>query len=59
MFVSMIIIAVALVASGCWALSANRNLQRFVDQETRTGLLGASVTIYKDAYLGKDPAGYL
>jgi predicted RecA/RadA family phage recombinase len=40
------------------ALAANRELDRFVDQELRSLPLAASEVIYKGAYVGKNPAGY-
>jgi len=41
------------------ALSANREVDRYVDQELRTLPVGASEHIYKGAFVGTDPAGYL
>jgi hypothetical protein len=42
-----------------WALTANAEVDRYVDQELRKFLVGASVHIYKGALVGTDPAGYL
>jgi len=40
------------------ALTANREVGRYVDQELRSFSLGAGVHIYKGGYVGVDPAGY-
>ena len=39
------------------ALTANRELDRFVDQELRTFPVGSAVQIYKGALVGMAPAG--
>ena len=41
------------------ALSANRQVERLVDQELREYPVGASVHIYTGALVGRDPAGHL
>lgn len=53
------VIAVALLAKGCRALSANANVNPYVDQELRQFSVGAAVTIYRGALVGLDPAGHL
>jgi len=45
--------------SRLYVLTANAEVDRYVDQELRTFLVGASVHIYKGALVGTDPAGYL
>jgi len=40
------------------ALTANRNVDRLVDQDIRSFPVGAAVHIYGNGYVGVDPAGY-
>lgn len=40
------------------ALTANRNVDHLVDQELRSYPVGASVHIYRNGFVGVDPAGY-
>jgi hypothetical protein len=40
-------------------LTANRNVDVYVDQTMRDYPVGAAVHIYRDAFVGVDPAGYL
>lgn len=40
------------------ALTANRNIDRLVDMELREFPVGAAVTIYRNGFVGIDPAGY-
>lgn len=57
-----IVLSVLLLAAfglRAWALSANAEVSRYVDQELRTFPVAASVVIYKGALVGTNPAGYL
>lgn len=58
----MLIVGVLLAALMTWrmtALTANADVDRFVDQELRTFPVGAAEHIYRGALVGVDPAGYL
>ena len=41
------------------ALSANVNINEYVDQQIREFPVAAAVTVYAGAYVGLNPAGYL
>lgn len=58
----MWIVVVALAVAATWrmrALTANADVDRFIDQELRTYPVGAAEHVYRDALVGIDPAGYL
>jgi|GEM_PF-661423 len=53
------VLVVMLLGLRLFALSANAEVDRYVDQELRSYPVGASVHVYKGALVGIDPAGYL
>lgn len=56
-FAASVALAVLLRPTG--VLAANRSLGHFADTEIRAFDVAAAVHIYKDAYVGLNPAGYL
>ena len=57
--IAALILIAAILLKPLFALSANAQVARLVDQDLREYQVGAAEHIYRDALVGIDPAGYL
>lgn len=57
--VILVVAAAAMLLRPLCALSANRDIDRYLDEEVRELPMAAAVQIYKGAFVGRNPAGYI
>lgn len=58
LMISVTLLALAFVVGPLFALAANANINRYVDQELKTFAVAASTHIYKGALVGMNADGY-